>query len=110
MPAPSCKIQLSQTVLYIVIACNILKVAVMAFTLWRVNNETTIVTLGDAIKSFLQTPDNTTKNVCLMSRQTVDWLWKASPEVQFSQKFKTRRRQKWGVACSHRRWTVSLLL
>lgn len=82
----------------------------MIFILWRLKYETTIVTIGDAIKSFLQTPDSTTENCCLMSTRMIDRLWKAPPEVQLNQTFRKTRSERWGVACSMKRWIVSLLL
>jgi hypothetical protein len=106
-PPPTCNIQFSQSILHIVIACNILKIGLMIFILWRLNQET-IVTIGDAIKSFLHRPDSTTVNRCLMSTRTIDRLWKT--QEQFGQPFKQTEREHWFVACSKRRWVISLLL
>jgi hypothetical protein len=103
-----CRVDLSQTILFIVIACNFLKVTIMAIVLWRLNQET-IVTIGDAIASFLQTPDHTTEDCCLMSSRTIDRVWKV-PEVRSSQSFQPKRREPWLGAISARRWGVCLLL
>jgi hypothetical protein len=108
MPPPRCRVDISQTILYIVIACNVVKVIVMAITLWRLNQET-IVTIGDAITSFLQEPDHTTKNCCLMSNRTINAVWEES-EPKSGQSFQQLHREPWGGSISGGRWCTSLLL
>lgn len=103
-----CQIQFSQTILYIVITCNILKISGMALILLWHNHET-IVTVGDAIKSFLQRPDHTTNECCLMSRRNVDRLWEV-PEARYNQRFQPKNRESWFGACSTRRWCTALFL
>jgi hypothetical protein len=103
-----CQVQFSQTILYIVIVCNVIKVAIMVFILWQLNDET-IVTIGDAIKSFLQRPDPTTQDCCLMSKDSVSKIW-ISQESRHGQKFKPKKRVPWYSAVSGRRWGMSLSL
>lgn len=103
-----CQIQFSLTILAIVIACNAVKLTLMCIVLWSLNHET-IVTIGDAIKCFLQNPDPTTEDCCLMSRRTINRLWK-HPELRMSQRWQPRTREAWSGACSTRRWIMSLLL
>ncbi|KAF2122107.1 hypothetical protein BDV96DRAFT_137243 [Lophiotrema nucula] len=105
---PKCQVQMSQTILFIVIACNIVKFGLMFIILWHMNYDT-VVTVGDAIKSFLQIPDQTTENICLMSKRTVDQLWQG-PKADSSQRFQPRRREPWYYACSKRRWWISYFL
>ncbi|KAH8692562.1 hypothetical protein GQ44DRAFT_793138 [Phaeosphaeriaceae sp. PMI808] len=105
---PKCRVQISQHILYIVIACNAVKVLLMAIFIWKFHEET-IVTIGDAIKSFLAQPDNTTKDCCLMSIRTVDKVWK-QPEVRYSQQFHRKKRDPWFNAVSSRRWCLFFLL
>ncbi|KAJ4286430.1 hypothetical protein N0V90_013129 [Kalmusia sp. IMI 367209] len=78
-----CQVQFSQSILWVVIACNASKVILMVLILWRLEHQT-IVTIGDAIQTFLQRPDPTTENCCLMSRRNVERLWKV-PELRTSQ-------------------------
>lgn len=80
----------------------------MAVVLFHLNHET-IVTIGDAIKSFLEKPDPLTESCCLMSRRTVNKLWRV-PELRSNQRWEQRFRDSWGIACSRRRWIFSLLL
>lgn len=60
----SCKLQLSRTIMIIVISCNLVKALYMSLSIWKLS-ETQLVTLGDAIASFLETPDKYTINNCL---------------------------------------------
>lgn len=59
---PSCKLQLSLMIMIIVTFCNFAKILCMSFTIWKPSS-TPLLTLGDAIASFLDQPDpNTAKN------------------------------------------------
>ncbi|ORY11501.1 hypothetical protein BCR34DRAFT_513729 [Clohesyomyces aquaticus] len=106
-----CQIQFSLNILIVVIVANVLKVSLLSITLWYLNQET-LVTVGDTIRSFLERPDPTTIDCCLMSRHTVDTLWTANtiPETRANQRWQPRSREPWFGACSVRRWVVSLLL
>lgn len=103
-----CQVQFSQTILYIVIACNVVKIALMMMILWRLNHET-LVTVGDAIKSFIQRPDITTEDCCLVSRHTVEKIWREE-KLHHSQRYSPRAREPWFGAVTGRRWSLSLSL
>lgn len=66
--APRCKLQFSTQILIAVIVCNAVKSAAMLWTLYR-QREVTLVTVGDAIASWLDVPDETTKGRCLNSKK-----------------------------------------
>lgn len=100
--------QFSQTMLYIVIAFNILKVIIMVVIVWKLNYKT-IVTIGDSIESFIQTPDTTTKDCCLISTQSTGEVWK-SPDVRQARQFQTPKREPWFIAASRKRWAIFILL
>ena len=55
-----CKLEFSLAFALIVLACNIGKVCAIAFLLWKYRAPL-LVTIGDAIASFLEEPDPTTK-------------------------------------------------
>ncbi|KAF2021836.1 hypothetical protein BU24DRAFT_417471 [Aaosphaeria arxii CBS 175.79] len=103
-----CEVQFHPTILSIVIACNTVKIIVMVLVLWRLNHAT-IVTMGDAIQSFIQIPDPTTENCCLMSTRTVETLWK-SPAARLNQRWSSRKRHWYAEGCSARRWGACLAL
>ncbi|KAF2650724.1 hypothetical protein K491DRAFT_720511 [Lophiostoma macrostomum CBS 122681] len=107
-----CGIQFSTTIMAVVIVCNIFKLAVMVVILWKFDRDTTIVTIGDAVQSFIQTPDPTTKDCCLESRRSIVKAWKTplqSRRGQVSQKPKLFSRL-WFTAASWKRWTIPVIL
>ncbi|CAK1362375.1 unnamed protein product [Cercospora beticola] len=55
---PKCELQFTVQVLFVVIACNAAKSVVMLFTLF-LHREAILVTIGDAIASFLKTSTTT---------------------------------------------------
>ena len=66
-----CLLQFSPTIMVIVIMCNLVKMTVMMWIAWRQDWEP-LVTLGDAIASFLDDPDPTTKGNCLAGKNRFD--------------------------------------
>lgn len=66
-----CQLRCSITILWIVVAFNLVKALSMLWILFRLRDNP-LVTLGDAISSFLQQPDQTTKGFCLLSRADVE--------------------------------------
>ena len=62
-----CKLQLSVAVMIVIIICNIFKTVCMITILWK-QDPKPLVTLGDAIASFLDRPDITTKQNCMAGR------------------------------------------
>ncbi|PVI03995.1 hypothetical protein DM02DRAFT_669382 [Periconia macrospinosa] len=103
-----CKVELSQNILYAVIVCNAVKLVAMVMILWRWNRRT-IVTVGDAIESFIEQPDCTTKDCCLMAKDTVAKIWHR-PNVKFHQRFHPRAREAWFRAVSTGQWVASIIL
>ena len=66
-----CQLQFSITIMVIVIIANFLKLLCMLYTV-RSHSVPTLVTVGDAIASFLQDPDPTTVGHCTLSKRDVD--------------------------------------
>jgi hypothetical protein len=65
-----CKLQFSVQILIVVIIMNVGKTLTMFLTLYR-HSELTLVTVGDAMASWLERPDDLTKGRCLMSKNDV---------------------------------------
>lgn len=59
-----CKIQFSLVIMAVTICSNLIKMGCMLLTLWF-HRFRPLVTIGDAIESFLQKADHTTRNMCL---------------------------------------------
>lgn len=64
---PSCRLQFSLVIMIIVISCNFAKVLCMSLTIWKPSSMP-LLTLGDAVASFLDRPDPDTANNCLASK------------------------------------------
>jgi hypothetical protein len=62
----TCSLSYSLIILIVVLATNALKAIVMA-SMAISHNQQSLLTLGDAITSFLTTPDSTTVGRCLWS-------------------------------------------
>jgi hypothetical protein len=73
-----CKLKFNIPIIVIVIICNSTKAICMLLTAWN-TKEYPLVTLGDAIASFLENPDPTTRNMCLVSKENVDKAWSTPP-------------------------------
>ena len=97
-----CKVQFSLGIMIAVICCNVVKACCMIIAVIR-SREPTLVTLGDAVDSFLRIPDQTTMGMCFADRQFVkrEWRhgWRAGPR-QWSQKGV----QRWRTSISKTRW------
>ncbi len=64
-----CRVQISLVILSIVVACNACKALCMLLTI-RGQKSQPLVTLGDAVESFLQEPDLNTERMCLASKRS----------------------------------------
>ena len=65
-----CRLTFDIVIMSVVIICNATKSLCMFFVILKAKDYQ-LVTLGDAIASFLETPDLTTKNQCLISKRDV---------------------------------------
>lgn len=63
----NCRLQFSLPVMVIVITCNVVKIICMVLVVLGDGSQP-LVTVGDAIASFLDEPDPTTKNICLVDK------------------------------------------
>lgn len=62
-----CSLQYSFIILIIVICCDIAKILAMSAALWLVS-ERPLATIGDAIASFMESPDTYTARCCLIEQ------------------------------------------
>ena len=100
-----CELQFSVTIMAIVITCNFMKLVCMICMIWKLDSRP-LVTLGDAIASFLNQPDSTTDEMCLGER--VHFVesrnWRSLP-CQYNPK-----PYLWFGAASLKRWYISNML
>lgn len=100
-----CKIQFSLPIMISVIICNLIKTICMSIVVWKQDPEP-LVTLGDALASFLDWPDLTTEGNCIGGKNRFEdrrsWRlllsnWDPKP-------------LRWFRAASLRRWLVCNIL
>ena len=100
-----CKLQFSITIMVAVISCNFVKLVCMIIVAWKLRFHP-LVTLGDAIASFLNEPDSTTDGICLAGKPPFRKRqnWRDLP-VQYNPK-----PHRWLNAASRSRWCVHITL
>lgn len=109
----NCKLQFSLTIMIVVIICNMVKTVCMAIISWKQDPEP-LVTLGDAIASFLDRPDVTTDGHCIAGRT---WFEDGRTWFEDSRYWGFSHLSRWGLkklrwfrAASRRRWIVCNVL
>ena len=100
-----CKLQWSVVIMLIVIVCNFAKTTCMAILAWRKDMQP-LTTLGDALASFLDDPDPTTKGQCLAGR---DHFQRHKTWKPLAMKWKPQS-HSWFSSASGLRWLVCNLL
>jgi len=95
-------------ILVIVVICNLGKVVSMLYVAFYVKDDP-LITVGDAIQSFLSRPDKTTTGMCLVSK--ADVVAKSLTVISDPEpKPYAARRLQWRTAASARRWTLFIIL
>ena len=98
-----CKVQFSLHIIVVVILCNVVKLCSMILILWKYKNPT-LVTIGDAVSSFLDDSDITTKGMCLASKKSFTEESWSSKELLLETY--TKESALWFHAASRKRWLV----
>ncbi|KAJ5155144.1 hypothetical protein N7492_007947 [Penicillium capsulatum] len=79
-----CQLLFSLPIAIIVLACNCIKLICMFLAAKSVNRREVLLTVGDAVASFLTRPDPTTRGRCLLShadvRQETE-IWTTTPGI-----------------------------
>jgi hypothetical protein len=77
---PGSELQCSLVIMLVVISCNIIKLVCCLLAARRMATRQPLVTIGDAVTSFLETPDPTTARLCLFNKYSA--AVKTSPAVK----------------------------
>ncbi|KAK0109834.1 hypothetical protein ONS95_002505 [Cadophora gregata] len=96
-----CEFNFSPSLMTAVIVCNVIKILCLILILWR-HRTSTLVTTGDAIASFLDNADPSTKGYCLLSRDDVvsgKWTQGEAAPIWYS-----KSKLRWYHAASTGRW------
>ena len=97
-----CKVHFSLGIMIAVICCNLVKACCMVMAVVR-SREPTLVTLGDAIDSFLRIPDPTTMGICFADRRFIKREWRHGSRTGPRQ-WKRKGIQRWWTSVSKTRW------
>ncbi|KAG0124857.1 hypothetical protein HOY82DRAFT_633202 [Tuber indicum] len=98
----NCKVQFSLWIMIVIICCNLIKACGMVMTVSR-SREPTLVTLGDAVDSFLRTPDPTTMGMCFADRRFVEMEW-SQEQRSGTRQWRHIGAQRWWTSVSKTRW------
>ena len=69
--ADLCRLQFAVPIMVVVLSCNLIKLLCMVLTVWKCK-EFSMVTLGDAVTSFLETPDPYTNGMCTVTKKEIE--------------------------------------
>lgn len=95
-----CKVQFSFVIMGVVIVCNLVKMLCMLFTSYYLRSQP-LVTIGDAIASFLQRIDPATKHMCIAGKMHFEQKrWKRGPLTWANDTW------SWHSTVSFRRWWI----
>ena len=97
--APHCEVQYSAMILIVVTICNLLNTFCISRLIWRSQIQP-LVTVGDAIASFLDSPDWTTTDMCLAGKRA--FMRKSDWRVQYLNS--QSECHSWFKAASAHRW------
>jgi hypothetical protein len=75
-----CAVRFSFLIMWIVLAFNAIKILAMFFITWHIEAAEVFTCVGDAVASFIQFPDPTTKGICLASRTHINEFWPISQQ------------------------------
>jgi len=97
-----CRLQFAVPIMVVVLCCNFAKLVCMVVTIWKCK-ATAIVTLGDALASFLAKPDSHTVGMCIATKKDFDdGSWPDNEPRRWADKWKFRFQ-----AVGLRRWLVT---
>ena len=105
-----CTLQYVSYLLGVVVACNIIKVISMiaaAFLLWDLD-EPIFATVGDAVASYLERPDENTAGWCLMGRKEAKAWRRGQLEQQKQALYNPPKRKRLFSATSKTRWFTTI--
>ncbi|KAF6824089.1 hypothetical protein CPLU01_11018, partial [Colletotrichum plurivorum] len=97
-----CKLLFSRSLCWLITSLNLLKCVLMLFVAFGTDEELPLLTLGDAVASFMEEEDMFTENMCLASKSqagTKNWDKIALPyEAKSRRKFAAASRIRW-ITC-----------
>jgi hypothetical protein len=106
-----CSFSANVPIIVVVIISNFIKLICMYIVATRLH-DTPLITIGDALESFLDAPDPTTKNMCLLTRSKINGgAWNnALSDHDTLPAIATHVPLRWMSAATPLRWLTTLFL
>jgi hypothetical protein len=107
-----CKLEFSPQLAWVVVAFNLVKACILGFAFLSIK-ENPLMTMGDAVASFLTRRDDMTKDLCLMDKRKVK-MWEKPGWANAGGLAKPlpltfeRSTTLWRSVVSRRRWVTCL--
>lgn len=106
-----CHLNVAVNLLWVVIAFNFSKLVITCFLVASsLINKNPLVTIGDAAASFIESPDPTTKMMCLYTAKDMVGSGGAPKEEAAIAREYRNSKERWSAAVSKRRWILAALL
>ncbi|EXJ70327.1 uncharacterized protein A1O5_06395 [Cladophialophora psammophila CBS 110553] len=110
-----CSLRFSMDIAILVVVLNFVKLVMMALTALTAfgSNDPPLLTMGDAVASFLENPDPASKGMCLLSASKIKKMCRSllyQPASQSTALYSGNVRHRWSKAVSLRRWLICLFL
>ena len=108
-----CKLQVSKSLLIVVTTLNLFKAALILACVFGWRDEPPLLTVGDAIASFVDRPDVSTEGVCLLTRNDVDnesRARKRKEPIPTHRGIFEEKRKKRGSGASGWKWTITVVV
>ncbi|KAF2838244.1 hypothetical protein M501DRAFT_1053069 [Patellaria atrata CBS 101060] len=106
-----CTVQFHIGILSIVIICNLIKAAAMVASVYSFGSleDSPLLTLGDAVASFMERPDDNTRGICLATKTSIDTYQTEVGKEETPRPYETPVKH-WIAAISRKRWYTTLVL
>lgn len=109
-----CRLEFTTYILFAVVSCNAIKLVCMCLTatfLWNLD-EPILATIGDAVASFLENTDDTTKGFCLLDFTCAkEEMWEnGASENAYDPFYHRKRAGCLYSATTHTRWWLTVVI
>jgi hypothetical protein len=108
----TCSLHFSLDLAIVVMTFNLAKIFCMCYVAFWIR-DSPLITVGDAVDSFLRVPDATSKGSCLLGKEEVVAAWDGyERKLDLNRQPVTyhAKRHKWSSAASGSRWCITLSL
>ncbi|CAG9974325.1 unnamed protein product [Clonostachys byssicola] len=110
-PENQCQLKVVLNLIYVVVCFNALKfVIIVILATSNLANREPLVTIGDAVASFIDSQERVTKGMCLLSSAEVHSSQKLDEYQEIPAVVYKSQNSRCSMAVSHRRWLLASIL